>query len=217
MYVFQKNLANGVESWECEQRRRNKCKAELKLQNDQIIGRVNDHTHAPNQSKIEVTKLRASMKRRVETTLDTPQRILSECLAQAYAEAAVNTPRMENVRRTIYGDIEQKTEILPILATGLTFRYYQMSSKRPTMMNAFSSMTVELVTLTASSFFLPISALACWSSLTTGLLTVSPVCFYQVYTIHAMALDKVVPCVYALPRTNIQRHTIVFSKKFRII
>ena len=77
MYVFQKNLANGVESWEWEQRRRNKCKAKVKLQNDQIIGRVNDHTHAPNQSKIEVTKLRASMKRRAERTFDPPQRILN--------------------------------------------------------------------------------------------------------------------------------------------
>ena len=31
-----------------------------------------------------------------------------------------------------------------------------------------------------------------------GTFSVNPVCFYQVYTIHAMALDKVVPCVYAL-------------------
>ena len=101
MYVHQKDLANGVESWECEQRRRKTCKAKVKVQNDQIIGRVNVHTHAPNNTKVEVTKVRVGMKRRAETTIDGPQRILSDGLAQASAAAAVNLPHVENVRRTI--------------------------------------------------------------------------------------------------------------------
>ena len=30
-YVFEKNLANDVTSWECEKRRRGECKAKMKL------------------------------------------------------------------------------------------------------------------------------------------------------------------------------------------
>ena len=165
MYVFQKNLANGVELWECEQRRWNKCKAKVKLQNDQIIARVDHHTHAPNQSKIEVTKLRASMKTGWNDAWSSSEdiiRMFSPSICRGCRQHAPHGKCSAN--NTVSG-------ILPILATGLTFQYSQMSFKRPTMMNAFSSMTVELVTLTASSYLLLISALACWSSLATGLLT----------------------------------------------
>ena len=98
MYVYQKDLANDVGSWECEQRRKGLCKARVKVQNDIIIERINEHTHAPNQTRIEVTKVRADMKRSAETTIDAPQRIISDGLAQASAAAAVNLPRVENVR-----------------------------------------------------------------------------------------------------------------------
>ena len=101
MYVHQKNLANGVASWECEQRRRETCKAKVKVLNDQIVGRVNVHTHGPNNTKVEVTKVRVDMKRRAETTIDAPHRILSDGLAQASAAAAVNLPHLTNVPRTI--------------------------------------------------------------------------------------------------------------------
>ena len=73
----------------------------MKLQNYQVIDRVNDHTHAPDPTKIEVTKVRVATKIRAETTIDAPQRILSDGLTQAFAAAVVNLPRLENVRRTI--------------------------------------------------------------------------------------------------------------------
>ena len=41
------------------------------------------------------------MKRKAETTLDAPHRILSDALANASNAAAVNLPHMEHVRRTI--------------------------------------------------------------------------------------------------------------------
>ena len=45
-----------------------------------------------------------------------------------------------------------------------------------------------------------------------GTFSVSPVCFYQVCTIHAMALDKVVPCVYALLPN---KHTTTYDRLFQ--
>ena len=93
--VYQKQLANGLESWECEQRWRDMCKARVKVSNGQIIDRVNQHTHAPDATTIEVTKVRVAMKRRAERTIDALQRMLSDGLVQASAAAAVNLPRLE--------------------------------------------------------------------------------------------------------------------------
>ena len=112
------------------------------------------------------------MKRRAETTLDPPQRILSECLAQASAKAAVNTPRMENVRRTIRrhraenGDPANPRDRANI------------SAGDPERISIFATDQC-LSLLEQSDNWFP-----------DGKFSVSPVCFYQVYTIHAMALDK---------------------------
>ena len=101
LYIFQKDLADGVQSWECQFRRKKTCKARIKVLNDQIIERVNIHTHAPNSTTVQTTKIHVAMKRRAETTIDPPQRILSDSLAQASPAVAVNLPPIPHVRRAI--------------------------------------------------------------------------------------------------------------------
>ena len=80
LYVFQKILADDVQSWECTERRKNtSCRARVKIQNDQIIARVNQHTHAPNRTRVEVQKVRVQMKRRAETILFADVRSVKIC------------------------------------------------------------------------------------------------------------------------------------------
>ena len=43
IYGFQKHLANGVSSYEYEMRRNHGCKAKVKIQDDQIVGRLHEH------------------------------------------------------------------------------------------------------------------------------------------------------------------------------
>ena len=51
MYLFQKNLANDVISWEYEKRRREECKAKIKLDEaGNFLERINNHTHAPSET-----------------------------------------------------------------------------------------------------------------------------------------------------------------------
>ena len=63
MYVFQKNLANDVTSWECEKRRRRECKVKIKLDEaGNFLERISNHTHAPSEIKCEMAKVRANIK-----------------------------------------------------------------------------------------------------------------------------------------------------------
>lgn len=49
-YVKQKDLVNGVVSFECEKRRNTSiCKAKIKLFGTILVGRLNSHTHAPDR------------------------------------------------------------------------------------------------------------------------------------------------------------------------
>ena len=201
MYVHQKNLANGVASWECEQRRRETSKAKVKVLNDQIVGRVNVHTHGPNNTKVEVTKVRVDMKRRPETTIDEPQRILSDGLAQASAAVAVNLPRLTNVRRTIRryqangGDPVNPRDraAIPVLPNeyqltnnGDKFLLHDSGVGDPERLIMFcTGQGLELLEQSDHWF-------------ADGTFSVSPAIFFQVYTVHAIRHGKVVPCVYAL-------------------
>ena len=76
-YVFEKNLANDVTSWECEKRRRGECKAKIKSDEaGNFLERISDHTHAPSETKCEIVKVRANIKGQATETRGPAQVIL---------------------------------------------------------------------------------------------------------------------------------------------
>lgn len=69
VYVKQKLLKNNVVSWECEKRRYSaSCRAKLKVDGLQVIGRIHEHTHAPDTARVEVVKAYQSMKKKAKET-----------------------------------------------------------------------------------------------------------------------------------------------------
>ena len=71
---FKKNLANDATSWKCEKRCRGECKAKIKLdETGNFLERINNHTHAPTETKCEIAKVRANIKRRATETQDPAQ------------------------------------------------------------------------------------------------------------------------------------------------
>ena len=106
MYVFRKDLAGEVTSWECELRRRGQCKAGVKLdRNIAFLQEINDHIPLPfpllTQTKVKVVKVKASIKRKAETSSDTPQQIITGELEWISEAAAVSLPLMNSIRRNI--------------------------------------------------------------------------------------------------------------------
>ena len=64
-YVKQKDLANGLTSWECIQRRKGNWKAKVKLiVINNFVEQVQEHAHAPSATRCELTKVRASIERK---------------------------------------------------------------------------------------------------------------------------------------------------------
>ena len=103
MHVYQKGLVGERMSWECELRRKGQCKVRVKLdRNNALLQEVNDHTHPPTQTKVEVVKVKASIKTRTETSLGTPQQIITGELKGISKAAAVSLPLMNSIRRNIH-------------------------------------------------------------------------------------------------------------------
>ena len=103
IYVFKKMLGNEVSSWECILRwKGNQCKATIKLfPTDEFIEQVNEHTHAPSQTEVEVTKVKSRIKRKATTTLETLQHILGTELKNISEGAAASLLGVSTLRRNI--------------------------------------------------------------------------------------------------------------------
>ena len=76
-----------------------------------LSGEINEHTNPPSQNQIEVTKIKASIKRRSQATHDIPQQILGTALQNISQTAAVNLPQMNNLKRMIH--LQRKDNNLP--------------------------------------------------------------------------------------------------------
>ena len=99
---FKKNPANDVTSWDCEKRRRGECKAKIKLDGaGNFLERINNHTHAPSETKCEIAKVRANIKRRATETQDPAQVILGRELGGISKVAAINLPALHHIRRNM--------------------------------------------------------------------------------------------------------------------
>ena len=216
LYSMQKDLANGALSWECIYRKRGICKARLKILNGEIIDRTNEHTHAPSRAKVEATKIKHAMKRRAETTLDPTHRIISDTLAEVTPTAAINLPRIENIRRNIRryreshnlpanpnnrADIPEIPQNLRETSDGQNFLLYD---------NGVGDVNRILIFATERGTNL-LKQSDHWFG--DGTFKVSPVIFFQVYTIHAVCNGKVFPCIFALlPNKTVATYELFFRE-----
>ena len=96
-------MANQVQSFECQLRRKGQSKAKRKVDNDgdNIVGHTNGHTHPSSQTNCEVVRIKSSIKDRAEETRHSPQQILAAALSTASEAASVNLPKLDHLRRTI--------------------------------------------------------------------------------------------------------------------
>ena len=100
IYVFQKDLANEVHSYECQLTRKVQCKAKMKLDlGDNVIEQLNVHTHPPSQAKVELTRVKSRIKDTAETSEEPPQVIIANELANTSVTTMANLPRRENFRK----------------------------------------------------------------------------------------------------------------------
>ena len=90
--MYQKDLADGVTSLKCELRS-HQFQARVKVHRNEFSQEISDHKHPLTQTKVEVVKVKAKIKRRIETSLDadTPKQIITGNLGWISEANAVST------------------------------------------------------------------------------------------------------------------------------
>ena len=114
IYIKQKVLSNGAVCWECNQRRTaNTCKAKIHVLNDQVIRRVNEHTHNGNSATVEASKICSQMKKRARETEEPPQQIISIAVGLINDQASAAMPAVHHIRRDLRRQRQRKGNPLP--------------------------------------------------------------------------------------------------------
>ena len=109
IYLFKKNLASGITSWEWELRRKGECRASVKLDElDNFVDQVNGHTHPPSATKCETTKIKENIKRRARYGLDNPRKIVSTEVQNVSEAVVVNLPSLDHLGRNIRSKRQNK-------------------------------------------------------------------------------------------------------------
>ena len=180
-YVKPKDLANGLISRECIERTKGNCKAKVKLNAiDGFVEQVQEHTHAPNATRSELTRVCVSIKKKASATHDTTQQILGTELAHLTPTVNIlpNPPRKEDV------------PLLPLeyqmTATGKIFLLFYVSVGDINRM--FIIATYDGIDILGNSIQ--------WFR--DGTFKRYPQIFSRIYTIHALVSHEVLPCVFAL-------------------
>ena len=196
--VKQKELADGLTTWECVERRKGNCKAKVKLDaSDAFVDQLNDHTHVPSTTKCEITKVRANIKRKATTTQETAQQILGAELTNVTAASAVNLPNLSNLRRNIRHQRQQqdilpaplRREDVPVLpqqyqVTATGERFLLFDSGAGDINRMFIVATDDALGML-------------WFG--DGTFKICPEIFFQIYTIHhALSNNEVLPCGFGI-------------------
>ena len=200
LYTQQKLLADGVISYECERRRNQSCRARVKVLDGEIVGRVHDHTHAPDGRRVDVARIQVGIQRKAKDMQETPQQIITSEVSSISESAAALLPTVRTMRRVIRRHRQQEgiphpipqntqdmeiPEELKVTARGEAFLLYDSGPGGARTLIFSTTRNLELL-----------QAAEAWFA--DGTFKVVPEIFFQLYTLHVMREGRVIPCVYAL-------------------
>ena len=206
VYVKQKDLADNVTSFECEKRRGSGkglsiCKAKVKIAADMsVVGYVNEHSHASDNTHVKVLQVRAQIKRRAEETQETAQQIMGQEMQQVSESVAIQMAPLPIIRRAIRHAKQKSNAVHPVpadrafdipnefktLKNGEIFLLHDSGNNDINRILIFGTDRTINLLLHSPHWFMD------------GTFKIVPELFYQLYTVHALTGGNVIPCLYVL-------------------
>ncbi|KAM7290495.1 uncharacterized protein ISCGN_027120 [Ixodes scapularis] len=187
--------------WIC--RNRKGCKA--KITTDKMISRITrrtgEHSHPGDPTTINLLKVRNTMKEKAVEGTQGPQQILLDAAASVGEHTASQMPPTSTLRRTIRKQRQQSCNPYSVPATRedvVIPGEYTVSLKQESFVahdSGFGDRNRILVFATQRNLDC-LSRSKAWFM--DGTFKVTPSIFFQVYTVHGMYKDAVIPLVYAL-------------------
>lgn len=190
--------------WVCE--KRPKCKGRVWTDGalGEVIKVVTEHNHAAKAARPQAIRVINEMKERAKSTQENPQQIVASTVQQVHANILAILPRKDSLKRTIRGVRNQNgVPALPLNIVDLVIpdEYKQIIVNDKAQQFLFYDSENELlqgrmlIFSTRQNLQL-LSQSKDWYA--DGTFKTSPPLFQQLYTIHVVKLNAVIPVIYAL-------------------
>ena len=160
-----------------------------------------NHTHPPNPVEVEVTKITNQVKASATRTNDPPRRIVQDALVNASEEAAATVGSATNLREVVrrkrrreenYPQNPGRREDLLIPPTLRT----TTDGRRFLQFDSGVGDGHRMLIFSTDTFLQHLHDAENW--MCDGTFKVSPTLFYQVFTIHAVIRNNILPSVFVL-------------------
>ena len=208
-------------SWRCEVKGcKGRLSTTLEYERDRNCTERGEHFHAPEPAEVSEEVVKGKMYKAAETSHDAPRRILQDAIAGLPDEVAARIGSGEKFKRTISrkrkakGDNPpppQSVESLIIpesmcsTFTGNNFILYDSGLGDENRVIIFG--TKESLTWLKENRH--------W--LADGTFKTAPSIFFQIFTIHALIKESIIPCIYVLLTNKSEKtYKVVFDKLISI-
>lgn len=198
LYYREKLMSDKI-IWKCQDYEYHKCRGRCHTFNDAVI-KVSDHNHVPNASKVEVKNIMTAIKEQALRTNDKPQNIVCDATVSCSKSASGILPNFCCIKKTIRRT-RRKINGVPIAPTSLRELKIPDDYKRTVAGKNFllydSGPTNDRILVFSTEENLNfLFRSKHWFA--DGTFKTSPNLFFQVFTIHGVEKNEVIPCVYAL-------------------
>lgn len=191
---------NGKTYWKCTNYDSMNCRARVHSNGESVIKRIGEHNHAADAASLNATKLVNEMKNRAVNSQDSGHQIITGASVGLSNATAAKLPQISSIKRTLRRVRQGENHALPnplsridleipaefsITETGEEFLLYDNGKINDRIL--IFSIRRNLRLLAASQH---------WYM--DGTFKTAPALFEQLYTIHGIRFNNVIPAVFAL-------------------
>jgi hypothetical protein len=186
--------------WKCTEYRKFKCPGRCTTKNMDVIQHNNNHNHIPDNSDIKARKILVDMKKLATESQISTQNIIAKCVENVEQSVASKLPATILMKRTIQ-KTRKNTSGSPPEPMNLTQLiipdHYQKTANGDKLLFYDSGLEEDRILIfTTDNFLNHLAQSNHWYA--DGTFKVVPKLFNQLFTIHALNYQTVIPTIYAL-------------------
>lgn len=193
--------------WKCVEYTKTKCLGRVWSTDDEIEYQNEKHNHTPDAVAINVRKAENTIKEKARTLTDAPQQILASVTSSMAQSVAGQLPCSSALKRNINNARKngpsRSTDLLELVIPA----EYTVTSKGDQFLLFDSGSSSDRILIFSTEKNLELMQ-KCDHWYADGTFKSAPKPFQQVFTIHGIKYDNVIPTIYAL-LTNKQKDTYI--------
>lgn len=208
-----------ITMWKCDQCQKLHCRARIHTTADRVIKRMGEHTHAGDAARVEVVKTINQAKKRAVDTQDASHVIVTEAFVHLSQAAVGQMPNCDTLKRTIR-NVRHETQHFPanpisLDALQIPDDYKLTNTGEPFLLYDSNDGENRIFIFSTHRNLQLLSQSLNWYA--DGTFKTVPPLFQQLYSIHGICNNNVIPAVFALLPSKTENIYHQFLERLKVL